>query len=152
MLKAIIVFGSTTGNTEFVAGKIGEILSSKDIEVTIKNVTNASIKELGNGYDITLLGASTWGDDEIEFQEDFEPFYEQLDKAVLKDQKVAIFGCGDSSYEHYCGAVDLLEEKMEKLDAKIVNTSLRIDGDPDGSLREIEDWTEEVAAYLLPHS
>jgi hypothetical protein len=39
-----------------------------------------------------------------------------------------------------------------RYEAKIVNTSLRIDGDPDGSLREIEDWTEEVAAYLVPHS
>jgi len=47
---------------------------------------------LGNGYDSTLLGSSTWGDDDIEFQEDFGQLYEELDKAELKDKKVAVLG------------------------------------------------------------
>lgn len=145
MSSALIVFGSTTGNTENVARKISEILTGNGVKVTLKDVADAKVEELGNGYELTLLGASTWGEDEIEFQEDFEPFYEQLDKAQLKDKKVALFGCGDSSYEYYCGAVDLLEEMMEKLGARLVNVSLRIDGDPDDVDHEICQWAEEVA-------
>lgn len=145
MSRALIIYGSTTGNTENVAMKIGETLSGKGVSVTVKNVTDAMVEELGNSYDLTLLGASTWGEDEIEFQEDFEPFYEQLDKAQLKEKKVALFGCGDSSYEYYCGAVDLLEEMMEKLEANVVNVSLRIDGDPEDVDNEIVEWAEEVA-------
>ncbi len=146
MSNALIIYGSTTGNTESVAHQIGEVMSGKGVDVTIKNVTDAKVSELGNGFDLTLLGASTWGDDEIEFQEDFEPFFEELDSANLKDKKVAIFGCGDSSYEYFCGAVDELEEKMEKLEANVVNVSLRIDGDPDDVNKEIVSWAEEVAA------
>ena len=148
MTKALIVYGSTTGNTESVAQLVGDVLAEQGIEVTLRNVTRAKVSELGNGYDLTLLGASTWGDDEIEFQEDFAPFYEEMDGAQLQDRKVALFGCGDSSYEHFCGAVDLLEEKVEELGAVIVNEPLRIDGDPQDARPAIIDWAKEVAAGL----
>jgi flavodoxin short chain len=124
-------------------------LEQNDIETTVKNVTDASVAELGNGYDLTLLGSSTWGEDEIEFQEDFEPFYEQLDDAgQLQGKNIALFGCGDSSYEYFCGAVDQLEEKMEKLGAKVVNEPLRIDGDPEDVESEIRDWAAEAGRSL----
>lgn len=146
MSSALIIYGSTTGNTEMVANRVGEILTQKGVSVVVKEVTGAKVSELGNGYDLTLLGASTWGDDEIEFQEDFEPFFEELDSANLKEKKVALFGCGDSSYEYFCGAVDELEEKMEKLKANVVTQSLRIDGDPDEFDSDIVEWAEDVAS------
>ncbi len=149
MAKALIVYGSTTGNTEMTAGMINEVLTSKGVSVTLKNVVDATVEELGNDYDLTLLGASTWGDDEIEFQEDFEPFFEAMDSANLKGKNVALFGCGDTSYEHFCGAVDELERKMDDLGAKLVNVSLRIDGDVDDAASEINDWAETVAGEIL---
>ncbi len=148
MSNTLIVYGSTTGNTETVAEQISSILQKKGNGVTIKNVGDTAIDELGKHYDLIIFGSSTWGDDNIEFQEDFEPFYKELDKAELKDKRVALFGCGDSSYEHFCGAVDLLEEKMEELGAKIIETSLRIDGDPDDSVNDITDWSFAIAEML----
>ena len=149
MSSALLIYGSTTGNTESVALKVAKILENNGVETTVKNVTEATIAELGDGFDITLFGSSTWGDDSIEFQEDFEPFYQQLGGAVqLRGKKVALFGCGDSSYEYFCGAVDKLEEKMEELGGMIVNEPLRIDGDPGDAEDEIEDWAKAVAAAL----
>lgn len=145
MAKALIVYGSTTGNTEMAARMISEILEEEGILVTVKNVADATVAELGNDYDITLLGVSTWGEDEIEFQEDFEPFFEKMDSAKLQGKKVALFGCGDSSYEHFCGAVDELESKMEELEADVVTISLRIDGDVDDAANEIKDWAKTIA-------
>ena len=75
MSKTLIVYGSTTGNTEMVARQIGEVLLKKGHDVTVKDVTNTKVDELGNGYELTVLGSSTWGEDKIEFQEDFEPFF-----------------------------------------------------------------------------
>ncbi len=148
MSKALIVFGSTTGNTEMVAEKVGDVLKEKGVEVSVKNVTDASVAELGGDYDVTILGSSTWGDDEIEFQEDFEPFFNDLGSANLKEKKVALFGCGDSSYEYFCGAVDELESKMESLEANVINESLRVDGDPDDVMSEIVEWAESVASNI----
>jgi len=146
MSKILIVYGSTTGNTEIVAEQVSDILKDKGADVTMKNVVDATVAELGNGYDLTVLGSSTWGDDDIEFQEDFAVFYDEMDKADLKGKKIALFGCGDSSYEHFCGAVDLLEEKTETLGGKIVGEPLRIDGDPEESSSDIDDWAAEIGA------
>lgn len=141
MAKVLIVYGSTTGNTQRVAEMVAAYLVDKHHEADVRNVVSAVPDELGNGYDLTLLGSSTWGEDEIEFQDDFEPFYRDLDHAKqLQGKKVALFGCGDSSFIHFCGAVDLLEQKMEELDADVVGESLRIDGDPEEAAKEIVSW------------
>ncbi len=146
MAKALIVFGSTTGNTEKVANQIGDVMTGKGVEVTVKNVTDTKVAELGGEYDVTLLGSSTWGDSEIEFQEDFQEFFDnEMGNAELKGKKVAVFGCGDSSYEFFCGAVDELEEKVKELGAENVNVGLKIDGDPDDASSDIDDWAAEIA-------
>ena len=148
MAKALIIYGSTTGNTENVAKQIGKVLTQGGHEVCLQDVRNAKVEELGNGYDVTVLGSSTWGDAEIEFQEDFAPFFDDMDKADLKGKKVAVFGCGDSSYTFFCGAVDSLQEKVEAMGGLIVNDPLKIDGDPGDASGDIDSWAKEIAATL----
>jgi sulfite reductase alpha subunit-like flavoprotein len=65
-----------------------------------------------------------------------------MDKANLSGKKVAVFGCGDSSYTHFCGAVDVIEEKAAQLGANVVMASLKIDGDPDKD--EAVAWARDV--------
>lgn len=138
MSKALIIFGSTTGNTESVAKIIADTLARKGVGVELKNVMDAQISDLEKDNDFIVLGASTWGDDEIEFQEDFESFYDQMSGLKMVGKKIALFGCGDSSYEYFCGAVDLLEERVEDMGATEFVESLRIDGDAD--IAEVESW------------
>jgi len=143
MSKALIIYGSTTGNTEFTAETIREYLQKNDYDVTLLNVTDVSVDELKKEYDLYFLGCSTWGDDEIELQEDFVDFYENMDSDIsLNDKNFSVFGCGDSSYEYFCGAVDVIEAKVKKLGGKVLAESLRIDGDPEEE--EIDEWTQDV--------
>lgn len=148
MAKALIIYGSTTGNTENVAKQIGKVLTQGGHEVCLQDVRNAKVEEMGNGYDVTVFGSSTWGDAEIEFQEDFAPFFDDMHKADLKGKKVAVFGCGDSSYTFFCGAVDSLQEKVEAMGGLIVNDPLKIDGDPGDASGDIDSWAKEIAAAL----
>jgi len=60
----------------------------------------------------------------------------------LSGKKFAVFGCVDSSYDYFCGAVDALEDRLSKLGATLVCESLRIDGEPEAS--EITEWTQDV--------
>ena len=143
MSSVLIVYGSTTGNTESVADIISADLSKADYTIKKINVADVDVDILDEAFDLYLLGSSTWGDDEIEFQEDFAPFYENMNGELnLSGKKFAVFGCGDSSYEYFCGAVDALEERLAKLGAKLVCESLRIDGEPEQS--EINEWTQDV--------
>lgn len=146
MSKALIVYGSTTGNTEGVADTIASVFKKNDIDVDVQNAADVSARDLAEGYDMVLLGSSTWGDEEVELQDDFVPLYENLQEAGLAGKKVAVFGCGDSSYPHFCGAVDALDEKVEQLGGKLVVTSLKIDGDPDQD--EAAQWAREVLGKL----
>ncbi|MGD9123617.1 MAG: flavodoxin, partial [Desulfarculaceae bacterium] len=129
MAKALIVYGSTTGNTESAAHTIAKTMAAQNIDTTVKDVTSVGTSEFENTYDLFILGCSTWGDDEIELQEEFVEFYENMDGLDLSGKKIAVFGCGDSSYTHFCGAVDAIEEKTRSLGADLVVTGLRIDGD-----------------------
>jgi len=143
MAKILIVYGSTTGNTESVAEHIQITLAKAGHETTIKSAADVAPQGLAAGYDMVLLGCSTWGDEDIELQDDFVPLFEELDKAGLAGKKTAVFGCGDSGYTHFCGAVDAIEEKAAALGAELVAASLKIDGDPDMS--EAAAWALEAA-------
>ena len=144
MARALIIFGSTTGNTENIAGRIGGVLSGKGFDVTIQNVSEATLGDEA-GYALVLYGCSTWGEDEIELQDDFIDYYEAMGQAPLKGKKVGVFGCGDSSYLYFCGAVDAIEEKVRNMGGVLVAEGLKIDGEPDEFKGEIESWAAEVA-------
>ena len=140
MGKALIIFGSTTGNTENMSDMIQETLNENGMETKIKNVTDASVSDLTGEYDLVLLGCPAYGDEEVELQEDFEEFYENMDGLDLGGKKFAVFAPGDSTYEHFCGTVDVLEEKISSLGGKVIADGLKIDGDPYDAGDEIKEW------------
>jgi flavodoxin short chain len=146
MGKVLIVYGSTTGNTESVADAIAKFLEKSGRKVEATNAADVAVENMAEGFDAVLLGSSTWGDDSIELQDDFIPVFDSLDKAGLTGKKVAVFGCGDSSYEYFCGAVDAIEEKAEDLGAVLIGDSLKIDGDPD--MGDVTAWAGTILAGL----
>lgn len=145
MAKAIIVFGSTMGNTEQLADEAKQGLEQGGVEVVKKNVTDASVQEL-NDYDLILLGSSTWGDGEL--QDDFVDFYEKMKDINLEGKKAGAFGPGDSSYPQFCKAVDLLEEKLKECGAQIVSESFKVDGDVNSKSADAQDWAKNIASSV----
>ena len=144
MSSALVVYGSTTGNTEKVAEMINDVLADKGWDTVLKDVSETEAAELAMDFDLLLLGSSTWGDEDIEIQEDFAEFHEKMDSVKLNGKKVAVFGCGDSSYTHFCGAVDVIQGKSAEMGGVIVCESLKIDGDPEDAEDDILDWAAEV--------
>jgi flavodoxin short chain len=145
-MKALIVFGTTTGNTEDMAGMVKKALDKTGFETELKNVVDATPESLTGAHDLLLLGCPAYGEDTVELQEDFEEFYEQLDGVRLNGKPFAVFAPGDSSYEHFCGSVDMLEDKMTELGGKLLLDGLKVDGDPSDASGEIDDWVESIAA------
>lgn len=148
MANVLIVYGSTTGNTETVANDIAGIIKGAGHAVTVLDAGSAKAAGLCAGYDCVLFGCSTWGDDAIELQDDFIPLFDAFDSIGASGVKVASFGCGDSSYTYYCGAVDSINEKLEQLGGKMIAQGLKIDGDPSDASDDIEAWAKAVAAAL----
>jgi flavodoxin I len=148
MGKAIVVYASETGNTESVAEEVVKGLEQGGLDVTLKNVEESSPGELSE-YDLVLLASSSWGEEEKELHESMVDFYEELKGIDLSGKSAAAFGCGDSEYMYFCGAVDLLEERLEERGAKLLHNlgdGFRVDGDPDQEISEsAETWGKNMA-------
>lgn len=145
MSTALIIYGSTTGNTEEMAEMVREELEKQDIQTEVKEVTDATVDDLTSDHDLLVLGCPAYGDDEIELQEDFVDFYEQMDGVDLKGKSFAVFAPGDSSYEHFCGSVDMLEDIMQELGSRMAIKGLKIDGDPGDFESEIKAWADSLS-------
>ena len=127
---------------------VERVLADGGHAVASLDVSKAKPAGLCQGYDCVLFGCSTWGEDTIELQDDFIPLFDAFDAIGAKDVKVGAFGCGDSSYTYYCGAVDAIEERLGELGAKVIVTGCKIDGDPQDAKGELEAWAKDVMAAL----
>lgn len=146
MAKVILVYGSTTGNTEILSKSVAKGLKESGVDVLLRSAAEVRPEELKD-YDGIILGCSTWGDGEL--QDDFVPFEEKMEKIELNGKKSAVFGPGDSSiYPQFCKAVDILEERLKSCRAEIVVDSLKVDGDVEPQLEEAKEWGEKIGKAL----
>jgi flavodoxin I len=152
MAKVIVIFGSTTGNTEVLAQSVTSGLREGGAEVSLKNVLDASVGELAD-YAVVVLGSSTWYEGEL--QDDFVPFYDKMDDLSLAGEKAAVFGTGDrEGYpDTFCTAVDMLEKRLKECGAEIIAESLKIDkvtgDDMDEADRgEAKTWALNIAKSI----
>jgi flavodoxin short chain len=148
MAKVLIVYGSSTGNTESVASNLEKQIKAAGHSVETLKAGDAKPDGLCAGKDLVLFGCSTWGDDEIELQEDFIPLFEAFDKIQAKGVKTAVFGCGDQDYTYFCGAVDAITDKLTELGSSVVGGKLKINGSPDEAEGEVKAWGDAVLAAI----
>lgn len=115
MKKTAIFYGSTTGNCESIAQKLGAALGISDIY----NVSEMTSDKLGE-YEALLLGSSTWGVGDL--QDDWYDGVDVLKATDLSGKTVAVFGCGDSvGYDStYCGAMAQLYDAASEAGATMV--------------------------------
>ena len=116
MKKIGIFYGSNTGMTAEVADEIAALLGvAKD---DIHNVAKSAPSEVAP-YDVLLLGASTWGNGEL--QDDWYDFIDGLETLDLKGKKIALFGCGDETMsDTFCGALGEIYSRLQNTGAAFV--------------------------------
>jgi flavodoxin I len=129
MNHVLMIYASMSGNTEAIADLIEESLIEEGIEVVRKEALDADAEEL-LAYDHVLLGAYTWGEGEL--PDEFLDFYEEMENLELEGKKIAVFGSGDMAYEHFCAAVDLLEQRIVERGGELVTEGLKIELAPYG--------------------
>ena len=87
--------------------------------------------------------------DDLEPQDDFAPLFEEFDVMDLsRDAKLYAFASGDRDYEHFCGAVDVIEARGKELGAEIMADGLRLEGDGGSAPDEVESFVQAVLKKL----
>lgn len=110
MKQIAIFYGSSSGTTEDIAGRIAGKLGVDGSN--IYDVANAKAADTAS-YDVLLLGSSTWGFGDL--QDDWESFLPQLKKTDLSGKTVALFGTGDSSSysDTFCDAIGIIYRELQ---------------------------------------
>ncbi len=151
-MNTLILFATNSGATDIVSQLIADTLTQNGQTVTRKMVHETSPDDLGN-FDAIVLGSPSWDFDGKEGQphEDYFPFMEKLADKTFENKPFAVFGLGDSSYTHFCGAVEHLEALVAKLKGKKIIDSLKIDGfyyKQDIHTQSTKTWAENLAKAL----
>lgn len=88
--KVLIVYFTTTGNTQMLAEALHEGFVKKGIECVIKNVSDATVEEVDE-YDLLCLGCSASGTEELDDTE-FDPYFESIIEKI-NQKPLFLFGC-----------------------------------------------------------
>lgn len=143
-MNIAITFASLSGNTITVANHIQSILESKTHAVKMFDALDVKADQLKH-FDRVFMGGSTYGDGDL--NPILEMFFDaaNTDHHVCDHTKFAIFALGDSSYPKFAESGKLMEEKLQSMEACILQPVLTLDGDPDDEmLKRVEEWVGEI--------
>jgi flavodoxin I len=165
MKNTAIIFGSSVGNTRFVAEKVHAAFPEADL-IPAESADIESLKK----YDFLILGTSTWGVGQL--QDDFETFVEKFLTLDFSDKTIALFGLGDQQTypDTFCDGMgklyELLEEKSPHFigqwpgddydfsesrafrDGIFIGLPLDEDNEPDLTDGRIAIWSEDLRVAL----
>lgn len=139
-MNAKVIFGSTTGMTEAVAGKIAQALGCEAVNV---NAADAAAFDA----ELLVLGSSTWGVGDL--QDDWAAKLDEV-KGNFAGKKVAVFGLGDSVgfADSYCVAAETIANAAKDAGATLVGEILKLDdtNEADQTDGKIAAWIETIKA------
>ena len=116
MTEIQILFGTESGNAELVADDIAETFGNAGTEARVVAMEDFDITSLA-GLSTVVVVTSTYGEGELPATT--APFAQAVldDKPDLSTLRFAAFGLGDSSYETYNNAIDILTKDLKSLGA-----------------------------------
>jgi len=151
-MKIRIIYGSNSGSTRAASELMQQFFVKSGHIVVIQGALETVLEDL-TGSDLTIIGSCSW--DRFEGKERFhgqlqQHWFELQNRIGTKKflgQKFAIFGVGDSTYTHFCGAADELESLLQNWQGTQVGQTLRLDSyffEPERCEREIQAWVRTL--------
>jgi sulfite reductase alpha subunit-like flavoprotein len=148
----LILFSTQTGNAEECAQRLARGLEGEGQAIRVENVRDYHAGKLALEK-IVVLVASTWGEGEP--PDEAVPFWEQLmvlPEDSLQTLRFAVFGLGDTAYEHFCGFARDCDERLGALGARRLWSRAECDVSYEETLEQWERRLKEVGFRLLQTS
>jgi len=147
MASILIIYGSTSGNTELVCYKVANILESAGHNVDIQRAELSSADEIRK-YDLCVLAAPTYGHGII--QPHMGAFISEMKKLNMKDQGFAVIGLGNVKYDpHYnIESAIIIENAIKGTNGDLIQKSLMINENPVWQMNKVKTWAESLIDSL----
>ncbi|MBY5923465.1 FMN-binding protein MioC [Ferrimonas balearica] len=146
MAHIALIIGTTMGGAEAVADELQAQLEQAGHQVTATQ--EPELKEL-QAIPSWLVVTSTHGAGEL--PDNLHAFHEALmtQQPDLSPIRIALCGIGDSSYDTFCGALDLLDPLLRSLGAIPLVDEIKIDVQSpeipeDQALSWLSHWQEQL--------
>jgi len=148
-MKIGVFYATYSGGTQVATDFLAKSLKDSGHEVVVKIISEVSFEDILN-YDLRIFASPSWDDEGLEGQphQDFITFIKNSEGKNFAGKNCAIMGLGDSTYTHFCGAVDILESFINKTGGKLIIPSLRIDGylfDTEKNNSLILEWVNKIS-------
>ncbi len=142
-MQIAIIYTTNSGATYLVAEEIARLLKPHHTATLVRaeDATTAHITE----NDLIIMGSPSWDSPSKEGSPTppMLDLLKRLGTIDLNNKPCAVFGCGDHSYTHFCGAVDDLELFVQNHHGQLCVPPLKIDhyfGDEQAAKKHISEW------------
>lgn len=129
MARAIIIYGSLTGNTQQIADMLAYVLTQGGVEVDVFEAMDADPEDLLD-YDMVLIGSYTYGT-HAEIPDELLDYYDVIPELDLTGKPFGTFGSGDDFYPKFATAVDDFEDVLIQAGAVRVGDNIKVNMAPD---------------------
>lgn len=146
------MYATNSGSTFTAAKIIKETLEASGHETALINARDGHLRDCLQA-DFVIWGSPSWKWEEDEGAP-HEAFIERMQQEADIDfagKRFALFGCGDSDYTYFCGAVDKLGHFVLGHHGEIVHEPLRLDGfffNLDAATQATKNWATELSHKL----
>ena len=144
-LSLLVAFGTDMGNAEDAAMTFAETVATIGVEAEAVELNQLDVAELQSATHLVVV-CSTFG--EGEFPDNAELFWEALsadDAERLEHLSFAVLALGDLSYEFFCNAGKLLDQRLEALGATRLTDRVDVDGSYE---QPAQVWTTDLVKLL----
>ena len=144
-LSLLVAFGTDMGNAEDAAMTFAETVATIGVKAQAVELNQLDVAELQSATHFVVV-CSTFGDGE--FPDNAVLFWEALsadDAERLEHLSFAVLALGDLSYEFFCNAGKLLDERLEALGATRLIDRVDVDGSYEQPARA---WTTDLVKLL----
>ena len=143
-----ILYETYSSTTETVVGILGKTLISKGHAVDISRMKD-KMSFMDSPADLVIFSTPSWFDRGQEGQPhmSFLEFMDHNAETDFSSLNCAFVGLGDSSYAHFCLAIDTLEDFFTKRGAKNVAETLKLDNfqfNPDDESVKLISWVDTL--------
>lgn len=148
MKNILVIYGSTTGNSENLSKYCVEVLKDS-FSIDVKNCIDLKgAFSFSENYDAYVLCVSTWGIDPAELQEDFEIFWLQLNKESISGKKFIILGLGDNYYPFFARATEILNDDIKLHSGEVLEFPMKINDPWEEKKEEIREYLKKTIANI----
>lgn len=147
-MNILIIYETYSSSTETVSGIIAKELTEKGHTVNVARMKD-TMDFMNEKHDLVIFATPSWFDRGQEGQPHMA-FLQYMDEHTNDDfssLSCAFVGLGDSSYAHFCLAIDTLEDFFTKRGAKNIGETLKLDNfyfNPEKETKKITVWIDSL--------